>query len=129
MNIIIVEILEKLLYGYKVVVQVESNEFIAEWYGDKPEKNENYNVEMDIVDEFIWNTNIVFSNEKSSAIIQNSEGVKIIAKLDYNSEDNLSVLNIYDSVVLIDVEGIEKDILDEWVEIQCQSIKMFNINL
>ncbi|MDM5234880.1 hypothetical protein QUF83_01160 [Bacillus cereus] len=129
MNVKIVDILEKLLDGYKVLVQVTSNQFIAKWDGDKPEKNENYNVEIDIDDEFIWNTNIAFSDENANAIIQNDEGIKVIAKLEYNSEDNLASLNIYDSVVLIDLEGIEQDIANEWVEMQCTSIKLFNTNL
>lgn len=129
MNVKITDILEKLLDGYKIVAQVDSNEFIAEWHGDKPENNEGYDVEIDIDDELIWNTNIAFSDEKSSAIIQNDEGVKIIAKLDYSREDNLTTLEIYDSVILIDVKGIEQDISNEWVEIQCTSMKIFNANL
>ncbi|MGE1125721.1 hypothetical protein [Bacillus wiedmannii] len=123
MNVKIVDISEK------VLVQVASNQFIAKWDGDKPKKNGNYNVEIDIDDEFIWNTNIAFSDENANAIIQNDEGIKVIAKLDYNSEDNLASLNIYDSVVLIGLEGIEQDISNEWVEIQCTSIKLFNTNL
>lgn len=135
MNVKIADILENLLDKYKILVQVDNNEFIAEWGGDKPEENENYDVEIDIDidididDEFIWGTNIVFSDEKSSSIIQNDEGVKIIAKLDYNSEDNLATLKVYDSVVIIDVEGIEQDISNEWVEVQCTSIKIYNTNL
>lgn len=129
MNIKIIDISEKLLDGYKVLVQVDSSQFIAEWDGDKPEENENYNVEIDIDDEFIWNTNIAFSDENTNAIIQNDEGFKVIAKLDYNSEDNLATLNVYDSIVLIDIEGIEQDIANEWVEMQCTSIKLFNTNL
>jgi len=129
MNVKIVDISEKLIDGYKVLVQVDSSQFIAEWDGDKPEENENYNVEIDIDDEFIWNTNIAFSDENASAIIQNDEGFKVIAKLDYNSEGNLATLNIYDSIALIDIEGIEQDIANEWVEMQCTSIKLFNTNL
>jgi len=131
MNVKVVDISEKSLDGYKVFVHVDSNQFIAEWDGDKPEKNENYNVEIeiDIDDEFIWNTNIAFSDENANAIIQNDEGFKVIAKLDYNSEDNLASLNVYDSIVLIDIAGIEQDIANEWVEMQCTSIKLFNTNL
>lgn len=129
MNVKIADILENLLDKYKILVQVDNNEFIAEWDGDKPGKNENYDVEIDIDDEFIWGTNIVFSDEKSSSIIQNDEGVEIIAKLDYISEDNLATLKVYDSVVLIDIEGIEQDISNEWVEVQCTSIKIYNTNL
>ena len=63
MDIKIVDISDKLLDGYKVLVQVDSNQFIAEWDGDKPEKHENYNVEIHLDDEFIWNTNITFSDK------------------------------------------------------------------
>ena len=69
-----------------------------------------------------------FSDKNANAIIQNSKGFKVIAKLDYNSEDSLATLNIYDSIILIDVEGIEQDIANEWVEMQCTSIKIFNTN-
>ncbi|BCB40081.1 hypothetical protein BCJMU51_4994 [Bacillus cereus] len=128
MDIKIVDISDKLLDGYKVLVQVDSNQFIAEWDGDKPEKHENYNVEIHLDDEFIWNTNITFSDKNANAIIQNSKGFKVIAKLDYNGEGNLATLNIYDSIILIDLKGIEQDIENEWVEMQCTSIKIFNTN-
>ncbi|NFI94304.1 hypothetical protein FC961_07885 [Clostridium botulinum] len=125
MNIKIVDILDE----NKVVVEVESKEFIAEWDGDTPERNEIYTVEMDIEDELIWKTNICFSTENDSVIIQKGSGVKIVAKLDYNSEDNLAILKVYDSIVLVDVEGIGQDILNEWVEINCNLIRLSNINL
>lgn len=125
MNVKISDILDK----HKVVVQVENNEFVAEWDGDTPEKNESYVVEMDIDDELIWETNICFSSENNNLIILNDKEIKIVAKLDYNSEDNLATLNIYDSIVLIDVEGIQQDISSEWVEINCDSIRLSNINL
>lgn len=125
MNVKIADILDE----RRVVVQVENNEFIAEWGGDKPEINESYAVEMDIDDELIWKTNIYFSSENGNLIIQKDEGIKIVAKLDYNSEDNLATLKVYDSIVLIDIEEIEQDILNEWVEINCDSIRLSNINL
>ena len=125
MNVKISDILDE----HRVVVQVESNEFIAEWDGDKPERNESYAVEMDIDDELIWETNICFSSENSNVIIQKDKGIKIVAKLDYNSESNLATLKVYDSIVLIDIEGIEQDISNECVEINCDSIRLSNINL
>ena len=41
MNVKIADILDE----NRVVVQVERNEFIAEWDGDKPEINESYDIE------------------------------------------------------------------------------------
>lgn len=125
MNVKIADILDKC----RVIAQVESNEFIAEWDGDKPKIDESYVVEMDIDDELIWETNICFSSENDNAIIQKDKGIKIVAKLDYNSEANLAILKAYDSIVLIDIEGIEQDISNEWVEINCVSIRLSNINL
>lgn len=125
MIVTIVDILD----NHKVVVEVENNKFIAEWDGDRPEINEIYTVEMDIDDELIWETNICFSSENGNVIIQKGSGVKIVAKLDYNSEDDLATLRVYDSIVLVDVEGIEQDILNEWVEINCNLISLSNINL
>jgi hypothetical protein len=129
MNIKIADILEILQDRYKVLAEVESNEFIAECDGDNPERNEIYTVEMDIDDELTWKTNICFSSENDSVIIQKGSRVKIVAKLDYNSEDNLATLKVYDSIVLVDVEGIGQDILNEWVEINCDLIRLSNINL
>lgn len=125
MNVRIVDILDE----HKVIVEVEKNKFIAEWDGDKPEKNEIYTVEMDIDDELVWKTNICFSGKNDNVIIQQESGVKIVAKLDYNSENDLATLRVYDSIVLVDVEGIQQDILNEWVEINCHLIRLSNINL
>ena len=113
MNVKIADILDK----RRVVVQLEGNEFIAEWDGDKPEINESYAVEMDIDDELIWKTNICFSSENDNAIIQKDKEIKIVAKLDYNSEANLATLKV------------EQEISNEWVEINCDSIRLSNINL
>jgi hypothetical protein len=129
MNVKIVDILEKILSGYKIVAQVDNNEFISEWNGDKPEINRSYDVEIDIDDELKWSSNISLSNEDSNLIIQNNNYIRIVAKLDYNYADNLATLNLYDSIVIIDVEGIEQDISNKWVEMQCSSIKLFNTNL
>ena len=125
MNVKIINILDKC----RVIVQVESNKFIVEWEGDIPDIDENYVVEMDIDDELIWETNICFSSENHSAIIQKDKGVKIVAKLDYNSEANLAIIEVYESMVLIEIEGIKRDITSEWVEINCHSIKLSDINL
>lgn len=62
-------------------------------------------MEIDMDDEFIWGANIVYSDEKSSSIIQSDKGIKIIAKLDYNREYKLATLRVYGSVVLIDIIG------------------------
>ena len=83
---------------------------------------------MDIDDEFIWKTNICFSDKNDNVIIQEGSGIKIIAKLDYNNEYDLATLIVYDSIVLVDVEGIEQDILNEWGEINCHLIRLSNIN-
>lgn len=125
MNVKVADILDE----NRVVVQVERNKFIAEWDGDKPERNESYTVEMDIDDELIWKTNICFSSENDNVIVQEGGKVKMVAKLYYNSEDDLAILRVYDSIVLVDVEGIEKDILNEWVEVNCDLIRLSNINL
>ena len=125
MNVKVADILDE----NRVVVQVERNEFIAEWDGDKPERNESYAVEMDIDDELIWKTNICFSSENNNVIMQKDKGIKIVAKLDYNNEDNLATLKVYDSIVLIDIEGIKQDISNRWVEINCDSIRLSNVNL
>ena len=102
MNVKVADILDE----NRVVVQVERNEFIAEWDGDKPERNESYAVEMDIDDELIWKTNICFSSESNNVIMQKDKGIKIVAKLDYNNEDNLATLKVYDSIVLIIVLAV-----------------------
>ena len=125
MNVKVADILDE----NRVVVQVERNEFIAEWDGDKPERHESYAVEMDIDDELIWKTNICFSSENNNVIMQKDNGIKIVAKLDYNSEDNLATLKVYDSIVLIDIEGIKQNISNKWVEINCDSIRLSNVNL
>lgn len=125
MNVKVADILDE----NRVVVQVERNEFIAEWDGDKPERNESYAVEMDIDDELIWKTNICFSSESNNVIMQKDKGIKIVAKLDYNNEDNLATLKVYDSIVLIDIEGIKQNISNKWVEINCDSIRLSNVNL
>lgn len=124
MNIKIKDLLDK----NNVLVQIKNSEFIAVWDGDKPIKNKKYDVEMDIDDELIWNSNIFLSNEKNE-IVSNSNGIKIRGKLNYNSEYNLAILKVYDSIILIDIAGIDDNLLNQWVEVKCSSIRLNNINL
>lgn len=126
MNIKIKDVLEK----NSVLVQIENNEFIAVWDGNKPIKNKNYDVEMDIDDELRWNSNIFLSNKKTNEIVSNSNNkIKIIGRLDYNNEYNLATLKVYNSIVLIDVEGLNENLLNQWVEINCSLVRLNNINL
>ena len=125
MNVQIVDILDE----DNVKVEVGKNQFIAEWDGDKPEINKIYSVEMDIYDELIWKTNIRFTTEDDDMIVQEPSSTKIVARLDYAIETDLAALRVYDSIVLVDVTGIEQDIIDEWVVINCHSIRLSDINL
>lgn len=125
MKVRIIDIVDE----YKVVVEVDKDKFIAEWDGEKPEKNEMYDVEMDIDDELIWKTNIYFASKDDNVIIQEERGIKIVAQLDYNKENDLATLRVYDSIVLVDVEGIGQDIYNQWVEIHCHLIRLSNVNM
>lgn len=129
MNVKVIDILELVKDGYKVILEVGNERFFAEWDGKKPEKNIKYDVEVDIDDEFTWNTNIVLSVESVSSISQDEKHINIVAKLDYNYEDNLASLKVDGSIVLIDLEGVEKNISNQWVKLQCSSIKVYNTNL
>ena len=129
MNVKIIDILEKSISGYKVILGIGNERITVEWYGSKPKKNFEYSVEIDIDDELTWNNNIVLATESTTSIKQEENHINIVAKLDYNHEDNLASLNMNGSVVLIDLDGMDKDISNEWVKIQCSSIKVYNINL
>ncbi|MBD7912100.1 hypothetical protein [Clostridium cibarium] len=129
MNVKIIDILEKSISGYKVILEIDNERITVEWDGSKPEKNVEYSIEIDIDDELIWNNNIALATESTTSIKQDENHINIVAKLDYNHEDNLASLNMNGSVVLIDLDGMNKDISNEWVKIQCSSIKVYNINL
>ena len=125
MKVRIIDIVDE----HKVVVEVDKDKFIAEWDGEKPEKNEMYDVEMDIDDELIWKTNICLASKDDKVIIQEERDIKIVAQLNYNKENDLATLRVYDSIVLVDVEGIGQDIYNQWVEIHCHLIRLSNVNM
>lgn len=125
MKVRIIDIVDE----HKVVVEVDKDKFIAEWDSEKPEKNEMYDVEMDIDDELIWKTNICLASKDDNVIIQEERDIKIVAQLNYNKENDLATLRVYDSIVLVDVEGIGQDIYNQWVEIHCHLIRLSNVNM
>ena len=125
MKVRIIDIVDE----HKVVVEVDKDKFIAEWDGEKPEKNEMYDVEMDIDDELIWKTSICLASKDDNVIIQEERDIKIVAQLNYNKENDLATLRVYDSIVLVDVEGIGQDIYNQWVEIHCHLIRLSNVNM
>lgn len=125
MKVRIIDIVDE----HKVVVEVDKDKFITEWDSEKPEKNEMYDVEMDIDDELIWKTNICLASKDDNVIIQEERDIKIVAQLNYNKENDLATLRVYDSIVLVDVEGIGQDIYNQWVEIHCHLIRLSNVNM
>ena len=125
MKVRIIDIVDE----HKVVVEVDKDKFIAEWDSEKPEKNEMYDVEMDIDDELIWKTNICLASKDDNVIIQEERDIEIVAQLNYNKENDLATLRVYDSIVLVDVEGIGQDIYNQWVEIHCHLIRLSNVNM
>ena len=84
MKVRIIDIVDE----HKVVVEVDKDKFIAEWDDEKPEKNEMYDVEMDIDDELIWKTNICLASKDDNVIIQEERDIKIVAQLNYNKEND-----------------------------------------
>ena len=125
MNVQLLEILNE----SKVLVKVGENRFYAVWDGDKPEKNKIYTVEMDIDDVLWWGVNIIPTKENVDVIIQKTEYIKIIAKLDYDTENDFASLKVYDSIVLVDLIGLDRKVLNEWVEINCRLVSLSDINL
>lgn len=125
MNVQLLEILNE----SKVLVRVGENRFCAVWNGDKPEKNKIYNVELDIDDVLLWGINIVPTKENVDVIIQKTEYIKIIAKLDYDTENDFASLKVYDSIVLVDLIGLDRKVLNERVEINCRLVSLSDINL
>ena len=125
MNVRLLEILNE----SKVLVKVGEYRFYAVWDGDKPEKNKIYTVEMDIDDVLLWGVNIVPTKENVDLIIQKTEYIKIIAKLDYDTENDFASLKVYDSIVLVDLIGLDRKVLNEWVEINCRLVSLSDINL
>ena len=125
MNVQLLEILNE----NKVLVKVGENRFCAVWDGDKPEKNKIYTVEMDIDDVLLWGVNIFPTKENVDVIIQKTEYIKIIAKLDYDIENDFASLKVYDSIVLVDLIGLDRKVLNEWVEINCRLVSLSDINL
>lgn len=125
MNVKISEIMD----NNKVKVIIRDNKIIANWEGNIPKKDENYAVEIDIPDELIWGKSIFRSDLNNYLFVQNEDNTRIVALLDYVSKDNLATLILYDSVLLIDIDGLDKDLSHEWVEINCKKISLTNINL
>lgn len=129
MYVKVVDIFEEKEYGFNVAIEVNNERIIAEWRGDKPEKYNQYNVEVDIDDNFIQGKNIIQSKGNKASIREGDGYVTIIAKLEYNAKDNLGSINIEGSIIMIDLEGIESNISNEWVEVKCSSIILYDVNL
>ena len=52
-----------------------------------------------------------------------------IIQLDYDTENDFASLKVYDSIVLVDLIGLDRKVLNEWVEINCRLVSLSDINL
>ncbi len=125
MKIRIVDILDDRM----VIAELEGYKFKAKWNGENPNLNDIFIVEMDIDDELIWNDNICFTSENSYKIIQGENEIIVYAKLDYDFDNNLASLVFSDSIVLIDIKGLQCDVSDVWVKLKCKNISLYNANI
>ncbi|KGK81938.1 hypothetical protein [Clostridium sp. HMP27] len=125
----LVTILAKVSEGYKVTIHINGENIVAEWVGKKPKENREYDVELDIDDHFAWGDNIFLSTEKSSLISQDDNHINIVAKLNFNYDDNHASINVNGSIVLIELKGIHHDVFDEWVNLKCTKVKVYDTNL
>ncbi|MBI6871797.1 hypothetical protein [Clostridium aciditolerans] len=125
----IVNILEKGSKSYKVIVELDNENIVAEWDGNKPEKNREYDVELDIDENFTWGKNIVSTTKNKSLIRQSGKYITIVAKLDFNYEDNFASIDMNESVILIELEGLQHNVSGECVELNCRTINVHDTNL
>lgn len=128
MKIDIVNITRKENENYQVTAKIFNDIFSAEWHSGEPFKK-SYEVEMELDEELIWNENIRASDKGVDSIIQDGECIKIFARLDYNHEDDLAALYIYNSIILIDLLGANQDLSAIRIEALCESIKLYDVNL
>lgn len=125
----IVTILEEVPDGYKVILEINNQNIIAEWNGDKLAIDRVYDVELEIDENFTWGDNIILSTENRSSIRQEDKHTTIVAKLDFNYEDNLASINMNESIILIELEGLQHNVSGKWVRLNCRKIKVYDTNL
>ncbi len=93
----------------KVVVDFMGNTFAAKWQGQKPKLGDTVQVEIEINEKFILNSNMYFHREEISRLLLEEDKVLFSVKILQVFDDNILSVKIEDNedAFLLEVENIE----------------------
>jgi hypothetical protein len=106
----------------------ESGEGYAKWSGEKPLPNHNYDVELDINDEFIWGQNITTIDATSTSMRGDNYKISAVAEVISYEEDGCLSVKLNESVILLEVEGAP-DNVSGYVKLDAKDVTLFPVNL
>jgi hypothetical protein len=99
------------------------------WEGTLPNINRNYDVEIDIVDDLIWNVNVFETKESKYRLAKADKSLKIVAELESIEKDSCCVLRLGNAILMAEIKGLPQLAKGFFVELSPKVIKLFDSNL
>jgi hypothetical protein len=99
----------------------------AIWEEELPQVGCEYHVEIEIVDTIIWGNNGFETKDKMYTISWENEIFFITGYLESVEEDGYSVLRLGESIIPFVIDG-KLPPADVYVQLQCKTVKLNNIN-
>ena len=99
------------------------------WANNSPKIGLSYEVEIDFIGEIIWEVNARNSADLCPRLEKNGNLTSIVAQLESIEEDGCCVLKIVDSIIFAEIKNIPNLALGKFIEMEVDSIKLYDTNI
>ena len=99
------------------------------WANNSPKIGLSYEVEVDMIGEITWEVNARNSADLCPRLEKNGNLTSIVAQLESIEEDGCCVLKIVDSIIFAEIKNIPNLALGKFIEMEVDSIKLYDTNI
>lgn len=128
MRVKITKVLAENKNGIDVEFSTELGNCKGRWLGVKPLVGSSYEIEIEIPSTLKWRHDILLAQDKIFRIGMNKNNISLIGILESN-ENNFSSLQLGNTIVLLETEGIPLFQGKEFVEILTDVLLLYDTNI
>lgn len=111
-----------------ILLKSKYGNFRAIWEGCTPILNSEYNVELTLTDSFIWEKNVIFSNNNEVKIHTIDNTTYISGSFVDLDDDGTLILQLGNSTIMLETEGVPNEV-NSTVNINTNILTVFDSNI
>lgn len=128
MDVIIKKVSVRNKDEFEVLCSSKYGDFLALWKGTKPEEENSYNIEIEILDELTSEDEIIEQNDQLYQISQDENFVYFYGLLESVDEDGYCILRMDEYIVSLETKGNPLPI-GSFIMAKCKNVELFDTGL